>query len=143
MTNSDPDHATNESTLSGERRDLLESLRAHRGFLRQTATGLTDEQARKRSTVSALTVGGLIRHVADVESGWAQFMSGSGMPGSDVVVDWSNQDPAVPQAYPSGFMLPAEMTLSDSLAEYDRAASATERLVAPLPDLDAEYPLPP
>ena len=143
MTNSDPEHATTESTLSRERRDLLETLRAHRRFLRQTANGLTDEQARERSTVSALTVGGLIRHVADVEGGWAGFMTGAGLPGSDAAVDWSNPDPAVLEAYASGFTLPAEMTLSDALADYDSVASATDELVATLPDLDTEYPLPP
>ena len=90
MTNSNPVSTPGESSLSRERRDLLETLRAHRGFLCQTASGLTDDQARQRSTVSALTVGGLIRHVAETERGWAQFMSGAGLPGSDVAVDWSN-----------------------------------------------------
>ncbi len=47
--------------LSQERRDLLQTLDTHRGFLRKTADGLSDEQANTRSTVSALTVGGLTR----------------------------------------------------------------------------------
>ena len=51
---------TNTSTrsahlpLSAERQDLLESLQAHRNFLRRTAAGLTDVQAAHASTVSTL-----------------------------------------------------------------------------------------
>lgn len=63
---------------SGERQDILDFLAKHRGFLRHTAQGLTDEQANTRSTVSALTVGGLIKHVASVEQHWADFAQGKG-----------------------------------------------------------------
>ena len=52
-----------------ERDDLLEALTAHRGFLRDTVQGITDEQARRRLTVSELTLGGLIKHVAKTEKG--------------------------------------------------------------------------
>ena len=55
------DLATSSSTLrdglDGERGDLLETLRLHRGFLRHTLTGLTEEQARATPTASALSVG--------------------------------------------------------------------------------------
>ena len=128
------------TNLSRERADLIEALQAHRGFLRHTAEGLTDEQARQRSTVSELTIGGLIKHVASTESGWADFMTGAGMPGSDV--DWSNPDPAMFEAYASGFKLLPNETLAGVLAEYERVAARTDELVATLPDLDADHPLP-
>ena len=51
------------TTLTRERADLLESLRRHRGFLRFTVRDLTEEQAHLRPTVSALYLGGLIKHV--------------------------------------------------------------------------------
>src|SRR6187549_3453587 len=57
-----------------ERDDLIEALTAHRGFLRHTVQGITDEQARQRLTVSELTLGGLIKHVAKTEEGWAKFI---------------------------------------------------------------------
>ena len=38
------------------------------------AQGLTDEQANTRSTVSELTVGGLIKHVAATEKEWAPWV---------------------------------------------------------------------
>ena len=60
-------------TLTAERADLLELLQSSRHFLRFTVQGLTDEQARQRTTVSELTLGGLITHVARTEAGWARF----------------------------------------------------------------------
>ena len=59
---------------TNERDDLLESLAAHRRFLLRTVEGLTDEQARQRTTVSELTLGGLIKHVARTETGWVDFI---------------------------------------------------------------------
>ena len=36
------------------------------------AYGLTDEQARSTPTVSALSIGGLIKHVTGVQEAWVQ-----------------------------------------------------------------------
>ena len=66
---------TGERTLTAERADLLETLAAHRHFLRYTVQGLTEEQARQRPTASELTLGGLIKHVAHQEAGWATCSS--------------------------------------------------------------------
>src|SRR5688500_18666228 len=100
---------TNTMNITRERADLLETLQAHRGFLRHAAAGLTDDQARQRSTVSELTIGGLVKHVAAVERGWAQFMAGAGIGGWDADIDWSNPAPAVFEAYANGFtLLPGE-----------------------------------
>jgi uncharacterized damage-inducible protein DinB len=134
--------AIDTTELPQERRDLLEALAAHRGFLRQTAAGLTDEQARRCPTVSTLSVGGLIKHVAATEQSWAAFMTGGRMGPSDDDIDWSDPDPAVVQAYEQGFeLLPGE-TLAGVLDQYAAVASATDELVATL-DLDETYPLPP
>ena len=63
-----------------ETADLLSTLATHRDFLRGTLRGLTDEQAAATPTVSALCLGGLIKHVASVEAGWARFIV-EGAPG--------------------------------------------------------------
>jgi hypothetical protein len=128
--------------LSRERQDLLEALAAHRGFLRQTAEGLTDEQASTRSTVSALTIGGLIKHVASVESSWSEFMATGVQGGTEEEIDWSNPSPEVMQAYQDGFRLTDGETLAGVLEEYARVAAHTDELVATL-DLDTSHPLPP
>ena len=131
------------TTPAKERSDLLESLTMHRQLLRQTAAGLTDEQARSRSTVSALSVGGIIKHVAATEKSWADFMVDGGGQSSSPDIDWSNPDPAVIEAYQAGFRLLDTETLADVLADYERIAAATDRLVLELPDLDRSFPLPP
>lgn len=130
---------TAQTALTGERADLAETLAAHRGFLRQTAQDLTDEQAAERSTVSELCIGGLIKHVTAVERGWARFI----VEGPSAMATTSNwQDPAAIQAYKDGFqMLPGE-TLAGLLDDYEAAAAETAELLATLPDLDASQPLP-
>ena len=120
---------------SGERQDLLDFLGKHRDFLRHTAQGLTDEQANTRSTVSALTVGGLIKHVASVEQHWADFAQGRGEAAPteytpEVIAAWENQ-----------FRLVEGETLAGVLAEYEKVAAATDELVRTL-DLDTSYELP-
>lgn len=133
---------TTNTTFTRERTDLIEVLRKHRELLRYTAAGLTDEQARLRPTASALSVGGIIKHVASTEEGWARFMTGAGLPSGDSEVDWSNPDPAVAEAYENGFTLLPGESLAGVLADYERIAAATDDLVGTLGDLDAEYPLP-
>src|SRR5689334_15967644 len=59
------------SNLDGERTDILAGLASARYFLRFAARDLTDEQARQRTTASELSLGGLIKHVAATERGWA------------------------------------------------------------------------
>ena len=126
-----------ESTLTGERADLAETLSKHRNFLTFTARNLTDEQAATRTTVSELTVGGIIKHVTAVERNWARFITDGP---SATATDW--QDPAVIQAHLDGFkMLPGE-TLAGLISDYHAATAATDELLATLPDLDASHPLP-
>jgi uncharacterized damage-inducible protein DinB len=129
---------TNEHGLSGERGDILDFLGKHRYFLRHTAEGLTDEQANTRSTVSELTVGGLIKHVTAVEQNWAEFAQGDG--GQETpeeveftperIAEWQNQ-----------FRLTEGETLAGVLAEYEKVAAGTDELVRTL-DLDTRYELP-
>ena len=121
-------------SLTGERADLLVSLDRHRGFLRQTTRGLTDEQAAKRTTVSDLCVGGLIKHVAMVERQWARFIvegpSAMTFEGGD------------PEAFMNSFRMVGGETLAELLEHYDEVGRQTDDLVRTLPDLDAGHPLP-
>ena len=43
-----------QATVTGERADLIASLARQRHFLRYTTRGLTDDQARQRTTASEL-----------------------------------------------------------------------------------------
>ncbi|MGC4940607.1 DinB family protein [Kribbella sp. DT2] len=128
---------TNEQTVTGERADILDFLAKHRSFLVHTAQGLTDEQANTRSTVSALTVGGLIKHVTAVEQSWADFARKGG--GEDVTdVEFTPERAA---EWENMFRLAEGETLAGVLAEYEKGAAATDELVKTL-DLDATYELP-
>lgn len=125
-----------EKTLTGEQADFLQTLAKHRGFLRYTTRGMTDEQAAQRTTVSELCLGGIIKHVAAAERQWARFI----VEGASAVGSWEDQ--GVVQAWLDGFrMLPGE-TLAGLLDEYEAAASGTDELIAALPDLGVSHPLP-
>jgi hypothetical protein len=119
-----------DQVLTGERADLLTSLRRHRDFLRQTVQGMTDEQAARRSTVSELCLGGLIKHVAATEERWMRFAVGGAEAMESEPVDWVGQ-----------FRMVAGETVAGLLAEFDRVAAETDTLIATL-DLDRSHPLP-
>ena len=55
-----------------ERQTLLEFLAFQQNAFFAVAYGLTDEQARSKPSVSSLSIGGLVKHAAGVQRGWAQ-----------------------------------------------------------------------
>ncbi len=125
---------TQTDTLTQERADLLETLAKHRGFLRQTVRGLTDEQAGTRPTSSELCLGGIIKHVARMEEGWAGFIvQGPASVGP--------ADEAAYEAHAASFRMDGA-SLADLLARYEDTARRTDDLVASLPSLDDSHPLP-
>ena len=138
MSTSTSDQATTTPVASGERADLLAILAAHRRFLRFTTRDLTDEQARQRTTVSELCLGGLIKHVTSAERGWTNFI----LEGSSALGGVSDMTEADFARRADEFRLLPEETLEGVLADYADVAGRTDDLVATLPDLDVAYPLP-
>lgn len=130
------------SSLSSERTDLLEALTLHRQLLLLAADGLSEEAAVSKATVSELTIGGIIKHVVQVESNWAAFMVDGHLPNMAPDIDWSNPDPAALADYANGFRLLEGETLAGVIGDYTRVAAETDRLVATLADLNTSYPLP-
>lgn len=126
---------TTEKAVTGERADLLQTLDKHRHFLRYTIRDLTDEQATQRTTVSALCLGGLIKHVAFTERQWINFI----LDGPSAMGNW---DESSTTDWSAGFrMLPGE-TLTGLQDDYENVARRTDELVVTLPDLDVSHPLP-
>jgi uncharacterized damage-inducible protein DinB len=119
------------AAASGERTDLLELLQDERTNFRYTTAGLTSEQARARSTVSELTVGGLVKHLAQMEREYCAMITA---PDPEAAYDLS----AVADAY----SLRPEESWEATLAEWEAASAATDELVRTLPDLDVRVPLP-
>ena len=127
-------------TLTGERADLLDSLTRHRSFLTVTAHELTDAQARTRSTASALTIGGLIKHVTATERQWADFIV-RGAAALPSFADGAPSDDQLAERASDFELLPGE-SLGATLAAYAEVAAHTDGLVRELPSLDADHALP-
>ncbi len=124
-----------ETVATGERADLLETLAQHRFFLRLTARDLTDEQAARRTTVSRLCLGGLVKHVTRVEQRWTDFiLDGPEAPVGDVQGSVA--------AHEESFDMLSGETLAGLLTRYEEVARRTDDVVAGLPDLDLSHPLP-
>jgi len=134
-------HSVLVMTSTTERDDILAELRQARFFLRYTAKDLTDEQAAQRTTVSALSIGGLVKHVTDTERGWARFIveGPAGISGEKDFSEWTEADFAERE---KGFAMQPGETLAGLLEAYEEVARATDELVLDVPSLDARQPLP-
>lgn len=112
-----------------EREALVAYLVQQREGLKNAAYGLTDDQARARPTVSALSVGGLIKHASITEKGWIETMRGN--------VGYANE-----RAYGDSFTLTPDETLASVIADLDQVAADTEAAIAELDDLGDRVQLP-
>lgn len=117
--------------LTNERELLLAYIRQQRDGLRYAAYGLTDEQARLTPTTSSLSIGGLIKHVAEMERSWI-----------DTVLqrDRGSADDQT-ASYEDGFRLGPDETLASALTAFDEVASETESVIRSI-DLDHAVPVP-
>lgn len=107
---------------------LLAFVAQQRDLLATAAHGLTDEQARATPTVSALSVGGLVKHVTAMERSWM-----------DAVLQRTR--PEAGGTYQDDFVMGPDETLADLLADMAAAGAETEAIVAGLP-LDHPVPVP-
>lgn len=121
--------------VTTEQADLLATLATHRAFLRHTVEGLDDGQANGRTTVSELTLAGILKHVTRGEERWTDFI----VRGPDAIGDFS---PEAIASHVESFQLLAGETVAGLLARYDEVAHTTEELVRNLPSLDVSHPLP-
>lgn len=117
--------------VTDERDGLLAYLAQQRDALRFAVYGLTDEQASSRPTASALSLAGLIKHVAFVERHWMV----------ELVAQRSLPRQAA-QEYAAGFALAEGETVASALAVYAAVAAETEAIVAQIDDLGQPVPVP-
>ncbi|MFJ3663084.1 DinB family protein [Streptomyces sp. NPDC090119] len=114
-----------------ERGALLAFLEEQRGGIRRAMLGVTEEQARTRPSVSELSLGGLLKHVVEVEQGW--------------VARALREPAAVPRDesnWHESFLLTEDETVAGFLAYWQQVATATEKLIRSAPSLDDTFPLP-
>lgn len=119
----------NARPVADERDGLLTFLAQQRRVVKIAAYGLTPEQLRLVPSASALSVGGLLKHVAHCERGWTDTLARK--PRTASVED-----------YGSEFRLTAQDTFESLVAGYDEVAAYTEEVVAGIADLGAPVPVP-
>jgi uncharacterized damage-inducible protein DinB len=108
-----------------------------RAFL-AVAHGLTDEQARSTPTVSALSIGGLIKHVTGVQDAWVQRVTAApDFPPRD---DRTFEEQMAARA--DQHVMRDDQTLDELLKALEAQNAATLRTFAEA-DLDALVPVPP
>ncbi|WP_330459075.1 DinB family protein [Streptomyces sp. NBC_00820] len=114
-----------------ERGALLSFLEAERGGIRRALLGLTEEQARSRPSASELSLGGLLKHVAEVEQSW--------------LARARQEPPAVHRdrsSWHESFELTGDETVATQLAYWAEVAAETEKYIRSAPSLDDTFPLP-
>lgn len=116
--------------VADERDGLLAFLEQQRDAVRISVHGLTEEQARETPSASAIGLGGLVKHVANVERHW--------------IVGTMMQQPLPDRSgnWGDDFRLLEGETLAGALAFYDEVAQETERIVAGIEDLGQAVPVP-
>lgn len=114
----------------GERGELLRALAEQRELLLITVRGITDAQAAQHTTVSELTLGGIVKHIARGHHVWTQILVRGDGELPDGMLDMEQYR-----------MVDGE-TLGGLLEQYAVGVRMTEEALAGLPDLDRTVPLP-
>jgi Protein of unknown function (DUF664) len=117
-------------TSSNDERDQLRAeLADQRRLFLIPMQGISDEQAMTRSTVSDLTLGGLVKHLAQ---------------GERVSMHILTEREGEPRGYldVSQYVMNDGEHIADLIDEYATAAAATDAIVRALPDLDTKVRLP-
>ena len=109
-----------EVATADEKTTLIAFLGHQRRFLERKATGITDEQARTATCPpSNLTMLGLVRHLSDVERGWAK----RGFAGQDAPPLYYNDE------RPEGdFDQLEDMTMAEALDVFWQEVSDAEEI---------------
>src|SRR5689334_19858863 len=121
----------------GERQTLIEFLRFNQNAFFAVAFGLTDEQARSKPSVSALSIGGLIKHTTNVQHSWmARVTAAPGSPPRD-------DRPFAEQAaeYGDQYVMRDDETLAQLLDKLHAQNEDTLRIFGEA-DLDTQVPVP-
>lgn len=120
-----------------EKQTLINFLRFQQDAFVAAAYGLTDEQARSTPSVSALSIGGLVKHAAGVQTGWVnrvkaapEFPPPDDRPMEEVMAEYQDQ-----------YVMRDDETLEQLLDNLRAQNEDTLRTFAES-DLDTEVPVP-
>ncbi|MEU4341131.1 DUF664 domain-containing protein [Nocardia sp. NPDC023852] len=114
-----------------EREDLVAMLADQRELFRITLRGIDDEQARRATTVSELTLGGLLHHLISCEQHW-----------TTVIVERDEHAEMDLAKFAGEYVMAADETVAGLLATWDEVAAATAELIRSVDSLDTSIPTP-
>ncbi|MFF2011995.1 DinB family protein [Streptomyces sp. NPDC058195] len=118
-------------TPGDERGMLLSFVEAQRGALRRSLLGLTAEQAASRPSASALSLSGLVKHVAETELNWLRMAQRQ-----------PNEKVRTESTWADSFRLVGDESVEDILTFWDGVAAELEEFIRAVPDLGDTFPLP-
>lgn len=123
--------------VTDERSALREYLAYHQSAYFAVSHGLTDEQARSGPSASALSVGGLIKHVTAMQRTWmARVAAAPDAPPTD-----PRPFEEIAKEYGDQHVMREDETLDGLLRAFD-AQNAESLRLAETADLDAAVPVP-
>ena len=112
-----PPLAPDELVSTGGERQVLEAfLDLYRDILKRKLSGLSDQQLRQRHVPSATTLGGLVKHLSEVEREWFQ-----------VVLAGRCNDELDEPPQDDSWALSSDDTTESLLAGYERACAASRQ----------------
>ncbi len=106
-------------------------LADQRALFRITLRGVDDEQARQRTTVSELTLGGLLHHLVSCERHW-----------TSVIVERDENAEVDVSKFGGEYVMAADETVAGLLTTWDEVAAATAELIRSVDSLDSSIPTP-
>src|ERR1700724_2123311 len=125
------------SPVTDERSALREYLAFHQSAFFAVAYGLTDEQARSCPTVSALSIGGLVKHAARMQRSWmARVAAAPELPPRD-----TRPFHEISKDFAEQHVMRPDETLAGLLSDLE-AENATSLHLVDTADLDARVPVP-
>ncbi|GAB2652618.1 mycothiol transferase [Nocardia goodfellowii] len=117
--------------IDQEREDLIAMLAEQRELFKITLRGLDEEQARKRTTSSELTLGGLLHHLNNCERHWTK-----------VIIERDEHAALDVTTFGGEYVMAPEETVAGLIAAWDEAAAATAELIRSVDSLDTSIPTP-
>ncbi|OCB34964.1 DinB family protein [Mycobacterium parascrofulaceum] len=124
--------------MADERSALREYLAYHQGAYLAVSYGLTDEQARSTPSVSALSIGGLVKHATGMQRSWMGRVAAA----PDAPPKDTRPFERIAQEFADQHVMRPDETLDGLLAAFRQQNAASLRLVETA-DLDAAVPVPP
>ncbi|MCV7350712.1 DinB family protein [Mycobacterium parmense] len=123
--------------MADERSALREYLAYHQSAYFAVSHGLTDEQARSSPSVSALSIGGLVKHATGMQRSWMNRVAAA----PDLPAPDPRPFDQVSKEYADQHVMGPDETLAGLLRAFEAQNAESLRLVETA-DLDAAVPVP-